>query len=199
LSYRTPGVAAGGGRATVRTESPSATDDVPQRGGNRVRVGSTGSDGRRPLWRPWFSTVVRLVLAGVFAAAAIAKIGSVEGMVRAVRAYQILPEGAVRPVAYALPYLELAVALLLLLGLGTRLVAGLAAVLLVLFIAAVASAGLRGLRIDCGCFGGGGVVTQTHYLREIGRDSVFLLLAGWLAVFPGSRLALDNLIDGEDI
>ena len=54
-------------------------------------------------WRPWVSTVARLGLAAVFAIASLAKITETDGMVRAVRAYQILPEGAVRPVAYALP------------------------------------------------------------------------------------------------
>jgi uncharacterized membrane protein YphA (DoxX/SURF4 family) len=140
---------------------------------------------------------VRVALAAVFAIASLAKIGSVEAMVRAVRAYQILPESAVRPVAYALPYLELAVALLLLLGIGTRLVAGIAGTMLVLFIAAVSSAGLRGLRIDCGCFGGGGAVVHTHYLREIGRDLIFLLGAAWLLIRPASHLALDEYLEGE--
>ncbi len=154
-----------------------------------------GRSARRVL--PWVSLVARLGLAAVFAIASLAKIGNVEAMVRAVRAYQILPEGAVRPVAYALPWLELALAILLVLGLGTRLVAGLAAVLLVLFIVAVSSAGIRGLKIDCGCFGGGGAVTETHYLEEIARDVGFLLLAAWLLVFPTSRLSLDSVLSED--
>lgn len=159
---------------------------------------TTGATTVRNLrWSPWLSTVARLVLAGVFAAAALTKIGDVEVKVRAVRAYQLLPEGAVRPVAYALPYLELALAVLLLLGLATRLVAGVCATLLVLFIAAVASAGLRGLQIDCGCFGGGGAVAETRYLQEIGRDLLFLVAAGWLVWRPTSHLALDRVLEGE--
>jgi uncharacterized membrane protein YphA (DoxX/SURF4 family) len=149
-------------------------------------------------WRrftPWISTVVRVALAAVFAAASLSKIGNVQATVRAVRAYQILPESLVHPVAYALPYLELAVAVLLLVGLGTRIVAILAGVMILLFIAAVASAGARGLKIDCGCFGGGGAVVHTHYLREIARDSGFFLLAVWLAIFPTSRLSLDGALD----
>lgn len=153
---------------------------------------------RLPRWRPWVSTVARVALAAVFAIASLAKIGNTEAMVRAVRAYQILPEGAVRPVAYAVPYLELALAILLLLGIGTRLVAAVVFVLLLVFIGAVSSAGLRGLKIDCGCFGGGGAVTQTHYLREIARDVGLLVVAGWLLVFPVSRLSLDSVLS-EDV
>lgn len=133
----------------------------------------------------------------MFAIASLAKIGNTDAMVRAVRAYQILPEGAVRPVAYALPYLELAIAVLLLLGIGTRFIAAVAAVMLLLFIGSVTSAGLRGLKIDCGCFGGGGAVTHTQYLQEILRDIGFLLLAAWLIVFPLSRLSLDSVLSED--
>jgi uncharacterized membrane protein YphA (DoxX/SURF4 family) len=138
------------------------------------------------------------VLAAVFAVAALAKIGNTEAMVRAVRAYRILPEGAVHPVAYALPYVELALAVLLLAGVATRLVAAVAFVLLLLFIGAVSSAGFRGLKIDCGCFGGGGAVTHTHYLQEVARDVGFLLLAGWLLALPTSRLSVDAFLS-EDL
>ena len=104
----------------------------------------------------WFSLAGRLVLAAVFAAAAVTKIGDPPTMVRAVRAYQLVPEPAVRPLAYALPYVELGVAVLLLLGLGVRYAAAVTGLLLVVFLVGVASAWARGLRIDCGCFGGGG-------------------------------------------
>jgi uncharacterized membrane protein YphA (DoxX/SURF4 family) len=162
-----------------------------------VSTDRLAASGTRRAYLPWISLVARLGLAAVFAVASLAKIGHVEAMVRAVRAYQILPEGAVRPVAYALPWLELALAILLVLGLGTRLVAGLAAGLLVLFLAAVSSAGVRGLKIDCGCFGGGGAVAQTRYLQEIARDLGFLVLAVWLLIFPTSRLSLDSVLSED--
>lgn len=163
----------------------------------RERQAPASPTRRRAPWLPWVSLAARLGLAAVFATASLAKIGNVEAMVRAVRAYDLLPEGAVRPVAYTVPYLELALAVLLLLGLGTRLVAALSALLLVVFIGAVSSAGLRGLKIDCGCFGGGGAVAQTKYLQEIGRDVGFLVLAGWLLIFPMSRLSLDQLLSED--
>lgn len=161
---------------------------------------SAGRPAVRPTARwiavaPWISSVVRLALGAVFLVASLSKIGKVDATVRSVRAYQILPESLVHPVAYALPYLELAVGVLLILGLGTRIVAILAGIMLLLFIAAVASAGARGLKIDCGCFGGGGPVKHTHYLREIGRDSALFLLPLWLAIRPTSRLSLDGALD----
>lgn len=137
--------------------------------------------------------VARLVTAAVFAAAGLAKAGDPAGTVRAVRAYRLLPEAAVLAFAHALPWVELAVAALLLAGLATRAVAGLAALLLAAFVAAVASAGARGLRIDCGCFGVGGTVAQTHYLTEIARD-LGLLAVALVAAAVRPRLALDTLL-----
>lgn len=143
---------------------------------------------------PWASLAARIVVAFVFGWAAIAKIADPAGSVRAVRAYRILPEALVHPVAYALPSFELALAVLLLVGLATRWVGALAALSLAGFIGAVASAGLRGLRIDCGCFGGGGTVVHTHYLLDIGRDSLLLLLALLIPLARTSRWSVDALV-----
>ena len=171
-------------------------------------VGATGADipgrpgapaARRKWWRvpvgdalPWASLVARLVLAVVLGWAALSKIGDPAGTVRAVRAYRILPESFVHPVAYALPAFELALAVLLVLGVATRLVGALAVATLAVFIGAVASAGLRGLRIDCGCFGGGGTVAHTHYLLDIARDSGLLLFALLIPLVRRSRLSVDG-------
>lgn len=147
---------------------------------------------------PWVTTVARLALAGIFAAAALLKIGDPAESLRAVRAYRLLPEGMVKLVGYSLPFLELAVAILLLVGLATRLTAIVASVMLVLFIGAVASAWARGLHIDCGCFGGGGDVAPgaTRYLSEIARDLLFLGIACLVAVRPRSRVSVDGWLTG---
>ena len=98
---------------------------------------------------------------------------------RAVRAYEILPEAFVKPFAWGLPFVELALAVLLLLGLATRPAAWVSAGLLLVFVAGTAAAWARGLQIDCGCFGGGGqaAADSARYLREMGRDGLFLCLA----------------------
>jgi uncharacterized membrane protein YphA (DoxX/SURF4 family) len=142
---------------------------------------------------PWLATVSRLGLAGVLAWAALPKIANPDAAMLSVRAYQLLPEIAVRPVAWGLPFAELALATLLVAGLGTRVAATAAGVLLTAYIAAIASAWVRGLRIDCGCFSTGGVdptTTAGRYAAEIGRDLGLLLVTGLLAWHPRSRLAL---------
>jgi uncharacterized membrane protein YphA (DoxX/SURF4 family) len=148
-----------------------------------------------PQWWPWCSTAGRLVLAGVWAWAGVAKLGDPDAAVRAVRAYDILPETFVKPFAWGLPFVELALALLLLLGLATRPAAWASVVLLLVFIGATASVWARGLQIDCGCFGGGGQSSAdaTSYLRDIGRDGLLLCVALLVAAGAPSRFAIDNL------
>ena len=55
---------------------------------------------------------------------------------------------------------------------------------------------MRGLSIDCGCFGGGGTTDPAgraaRYSAEIVRDLVFLGLAAWTASLPLSRLSVDG-------
>ena len=130
--------------------------------------------------------------------AGVLKVVDPQSSVNAVRAYRLLPTTVATIVGWGLPFAEIALGLLLLAGVGTRVVAALAAVLLVVFIAAVASVAARGLSIDCGCFGGGGDVApgQTAYGVEILRDLGLLLLALWLVWQPHSRLALDRLAAG---
>jgi uncharacterized membrane protein YphA (DoxX/SURF4 family) len=118
-----------------------------------------------------------------------------------VRAYRLLPSSLVTIVGWGLPFAEIALGVLLLAGVATRLVAVASAVLLLVFIAAVTSAAARGLSIDCGCFGGGGDVApgQTAYGTEIVRDVGLLLLAAWLVWQPRSRLTLDRFSSERDV
>ena len=140
---------------------------------------------------PEVSLVARLVLAGVFAYASLTKIGDPQATVRAVRAYELLPNSVEVPLGYALPAFELALAVLLLLGVALRFAGVVAAVIMLAFVGGISSAWARGLQIDCGCFGGGGPTDDPQYGLELFRDGAFLLLAVLVAVLPVSRWALD--------
>ena len=131
-------------------------------------------------------TVARLGLAAVFLISGVLKAVDPDTTYVAVRAYDVLPKSGVAVVATVLPWLEIALGLLLLAGLATRVVAAVGGALLLVFIAGVTQAWARGLSIDCGCFGGGGAVEpgRTTYGRELLRDVGFLLMAGWLVVRP---------------
>ncbi|TSD97213.1 DoxX family membrane protein [Skermania sp. ID1734] len=144
------------------------------------------------MWVRILSLLARFGLAAVWLASGWIKGSDPTQTIVAVRAYDILPESLVRPVATGLPALEIALGLLLVIGLGVRVTALVSALLLLVLIAAIASSWARGLSIDCGCFGGGGAadVGAWDYAREILRDIGFLILAGWLIAFPRSAFAL---------
>lgn len=138
--------------------------------------------------------LARLVLGLVLLIAGALKVADLEQSRAATRAYQLLPAAIADLVGSVLPFAEVALGVLLLLGLLTRGSAVLSGLLMLAFIAAVASAWARGLRIDCGCFGGGGTVApdRTAYLQEIVRDVGLVLLAAWLAWRPDTPAGLDR-------
>ncbi|MGY1748903.1 MauE/DoxX family redox-associated membrane protein [Modestobacter sp. SYSU DS0511] len=140
--------------------------------------------------RPWLATVARLLLGVVLVVAGVLKLPDPAAAERAVRGYRVLPEALVSPVVFGLPVLEIAAGLALLAGVLVRTAAIAAAVLMAVFIAAIAAAWARGLQIDCGCFGGEVAAGQTAYPGEIARDTGLLLVALALAWWPRSRLAL---------
>ncbi len=149
----------------------------------------------------WLGLLARLVVGGVWLAAGLLKIPDPAESVRAVRNYRILPEAVVPLVGHALPLLEVVVGLCLLVGLLVRTSAVVSAVLLVAFVAGIASAWARGLSIECGCFGGGGGTLEDYaakYPGEIARDVGLLLASGWLVLRPRSPAALDNRLFPPD-
>lgn len=153
----------------------------------------------RPLLR-WLATLARLVLAGVWIAAALTKITDLDASVRAVRAYRLLPEFGAQLVGAGLPAVELLLGVLLLVGAGVRAGAVVSAVLLLAFVVGIGSAWARGLRIDCGCFGSGGELAQGEsptYGLELLRDGGLLVLAVLLVWWPTGYLALDGLLGGR--
>ncbi|MFD1813310.1 MauE/DoxX family redox-associated membrane protein [Rhodococcus gannanensis] len=144
------------------------------------------------MWKPVVSLLARLGLAAVWLVSGAVKLADPMQTVVAVRAYQLLPEDLVRPVASVMPMFEITLGLLLLVGLAVRATAVASAAMLLVLIGVIVSVWARGLSIDCGCFGGGGVadVDGWDYAREIARDVGFLVLAVWLIVFPRSPVAL---------
>ena len=98
--------------------------------------------------RVWVATVVRLVLAAVWAWVAVARIADPAASVDAVRAYQLLPDVLERGIGYGLPFVAFALAALLLLGLAVRVAAAVSAALFLLQLVGLVAAAAPGLRIS---------------------------------------------------
>ncbi|MFZ2503434.1 MAG: MauE/DoxX family redox-associated membrane protein [Nocardioides sp.] len=144
----------------------------------------------------WVGLLARLIVGGVWIVAGALKLPDPAGSVRAVRAYELLPEAVVPLVGYALPAVEIAVGLALVVGFLTRPAAVTSAALFVVFIVGISAAWARGLQIDCGCFGGGGFDADAtaKYPWEIARDVGLLALSAFLAIRPRTPFSLDTLL-----
>lgn len=140
--------------------------------------------------------IARLILGGVLLYAGATKVLTPVASARAVQAYQVFSFDVAQYIGYALPTIEIILGTLIILGLFTRVTAILGTVLMVVFIAGIASAWARGLAIDCGCFGGGGEIApeDTQYPRRIAEDIGFALCGVWLIVRPRSLMSLDRLL-----
>jgi len=123
---------------------------------------------------------ISLGVAAVFIYAGIDKIRDPLQFADSIAAFAILPAVLINLLAMGLPPFEIASGLLLI-GPWTRRVGSLAvAVILVVFMIALSSALLRGLTLDCGCFGVGAPSRPRMWL-ELALDAV--LLSGALFVY----------------
>ncbi|HEY9562243.1 MAG TPA: MauE/DoxX family redox-associated membrane protein [Nocardioides sp.] len=140
--------------------------------------------------------VLRLLVGGVWIVAGALKLPDPAASVRAVRAYDLLPESIVPTVGHVLPLAEIVIGACLVVGLFTRWSALLSGLLFLVFIIGIASAWQRGLQIDCGCFGGGGQIADatSKYPLEIARDVGLLAASALLVWRPRTRLALDPVL-----
>jgi uncharacterized membrane protein YphA (DoxX/SURF4 family) len=146
--------------------------------------------------RRWISTGFRFAVGAVFVYSGLTKVVDIDGTIRAVRAYDLLPEWIVPTAGTALPVLELALAALLLSGLLTRLAAAIVVALSAAFFIGIASAWARGLSIQCGCFGNGGLTPHPvpGYVRELVLNGLMIIACVWMLRHPVSRWSLDSAL-----
>lgn len=127
--------------------------------------------------------LLRLVLGGVFIYAGFVKIADSQAFAGIIAAYRILPSFGNYLAAAVIPWLELFCGLLLVAGWRTRGAAAVIALLTIIFMAALVSAQLRGLDIDCGCFRHRGEKTPAR--TALIRDLFFL--GGALVIVRGTK------------
>jgi putative oxidoreductase len=104
--------------------------------------------------------VLRLFLGGLFVYAAFSKVTDPAGFAMSVRGYKIVPFALSNLFALSVSWTEMLAGVMLIIGLWTRKAAGAIAILLGMFIAAITMVLVRGMVVDCGCFGEGGSSTS---------------------------------------
>lgn len=143
----------------------------------------------------WFLLIGRLALAGVLLYAVYAKLDNPPGTFLsfdlfrfelaiaafgiAIAQYQVLPVSVTETVAYIVIGVELFLGFWLLLGVGLRWSAAAASALLGLFFVVMLRAYMKGLVIDCGCFGPGDILSA----KTLTRDGALLALSLAVAIF----------------
>lgn len=127
---------------------------------------------------------VRIALGGIFIYAALPKIADPVTFAGSVASYQILPYFWSYFTAAVLPFLELICGVLLVAGYRVRAGALIIAAMNTVFMAVLVSLIVRGLDIDCGCFGEG----KTSPWLALARDAVFMAMAGAVLRFEAKRI-----------
>jgi uncharacterized membrane protein YphA (DoxX/SURF4 family) len=148
-------------------------------------------------YQQWLTLVFRLILGGVLLVAGALKVSDPYSSATSVRAYQILPVDLANFLGFVLPFAEVAIGIFLIVGIWVRLNALAGGALMVMFIIAIGQAWIRGISLDCGCFGKGGLLETDelpvwNYTIEIARDIVLAVFAFYIYRFPKGKLGLDK-------
>jgi uncharacterized membrane protein YphA (DoxX/SURF4 family) len=107
---------------------------------------------KRTISFPPLVSGLRVALGVVFIVASLDKIQDPAAFAENIANYRIVPHEFIHIIAITLPWLEIVVGALLLLGIWTRANAALAFGMLFAFILAISQALIRDLDISCGCF-----------------------------------------------
>ena len=111
--------------------------------------------------------LLRIVLGAIFMYAAYAKLAESWRLFAAgIASYELLPMWAVEILARTLPWLELLMGVLLILGLWRRAATLATSGLLLVFFGLMVRAHIKGMTIDCGCFGPGETISWKTLLRD---------------------------------
>ncbi len=133
------------------------------------------------IWRI-LTWACRLFLGGILIYAGTTKIANPLQFAAAVEGYQILTSNGVIWVVKILPWMEIVLGILLIIGIQVRYTAGLIGLLLAFFITVMLVTYLRGIETDCGCYGVGEKISPLTLVRDASfiLPALFLVIRPWL-------------------
>jgi uncharacterized membrane protein YphA (DoxX/SURF4 family) len=134
--------------------------------------------------------LVRVLLGGLLLVAGGLKLGHPAELAATIAGYRILPAAIAGLLALALPYVEILLGLYLVVGLFTRVVAIVSAIQFVCYAGAIASAVMRHIAANCGCFGpnDSSVADWPH----VGFDLALAAASAFVALGAPGALAVDR-------
>lgn len=136
-------------------------------------------------WKFWLCEAFAWAFGLVFIWSGWTKAQEPTAFLASIRSFHILPDPFAAWLALALPWLEIFAGLAVLTGWLRRGGLILLNASLAVFAVALISAWLRGLDIECGCFGSG--KGGTSIADALLRDAVLLGVGAWLWLAPRAR------------
>lgn len=130
--------------------------------------------------------VFRLGLAAMFLFAAVPKLLDPVTFARDIDNYRMLPDALIGPLALMLPVAEIVIGLALVTGVYARGAAITAGVMLVGFAVGMVQAIVRGIDLDCGCFGHFAEAQVSWW--TVARNATLTLIAITIAMGPDMPL-----------
>jgi uncharacterized membrane protein YphA (DoxX/SURF4 family) len=134
--------------------------------------------------------IIRVLLGGLLLVTGALKVGHPADLAASIAGFRLLPAAVVGPLALALPYLELVLGAYLVAGLFTRAVALIAAVQFLCYAGAIASAVVRHIAANCGCFGPNDSTVADW--PHVAFDLMLAVAAGFIALGAPGALAVDR-------
>ena len=131
--------------------------------------------------------LLRLALGGIFIYAAWTKLKDPWALfAMAIDSYQVLPMWAVEWLARTLPWIELLIGAMLIAGRWMRISTAATSLLLLVFFSLMVRARVKGIEINCGCFGPGEAISWKTLLRDGAMLAAALLLTTvtWAFALP---------------
>lgn len=145
----------------------------------------------------WILLALRLILAGVFLYAGLIKALSSGDFMLALLPFTFVPESWMGPIAFTLPWVEVAAGVALLLPWTVRPAAVLVIGLCAVFITALAWALANDIIVACSCFGQDEEPSRGAMIFAIVRDVALAVLAGVVLVFSRRRGFLSEALEGH--
>jgi len=134
---------------------------------------------RRFFENRWFLLFLRMVLGGVFLYAGTTKISNPQAFADSIATFKLLPAQLINIVALGLPPFEILLGLMLISEWKARAATLAVAGLAIVFVLALGQALIRGLVVDCGCFGSGEPSTLKTWI-SFGRAFVLFASSLWI-------------------
>lgn len=141
------------------------------------------------------SFIFRIIIGGIFLVSGLAKISDPVRLIFTLRDFKLFPEIIVPFTAIYLPWLEFILGLLIIVGLLYRTSSLMLACLNFIFMLAILSVIVRGIEVDCGCFGLLAdmlKIPDMADMKAVIRNMLFIGMSIYIFKTKGTLFSLEN-------